>query len=273
VAQPEVKRLELKVIEAEPVNAQQRSTHTASEPPPTSLATRPEGSVSSIVSAGRRPSPVFVVEELELPDTADPRLVVLREPSSAQARNFRLLRHRLLADSDPRVITVTSAQPGEGKSTCAANLALVLAEETFARVLLIEANLARPSVAEMFGYEPNDSFIGRLAQSRDIRPPYLVAGVRGSHLQIAALPSYVPRDCRLDRLLLGLAVSELRYFYDYIVIDAPSVFESADADVAEECADGAIITARAKKSRRSVLKRAVQQLGSSPVLGVVLLDA
>jgi Mrp family chromosome partitioning ATPase len=297
VAQPEVSRLELRVIEAEPISARQKAAQAspppaqASEPPQanqpaqpsepaqanqpaqTSLVPRPERSRGSITRSGWAPSPVFVLEEVELPSSLDPRLVVLREPNSVQARNYRLLRHRLLAHSDPRVIAVTSASPGEGKTTCAANLALVLAEETFARVLLIEANMARPSLADVFGYEPADSFVAKLVMARDIRPPYLVAGVRGSHLQLAALPSFVPRDRRLDRMLLGLAVSELRYFYDYIVIDGPSVFESADVDVAEECADGAIITARARKSRRGGLRRTVEQLGPAPLLGVVLLDA
>ncbi|HWZ91962.1 MAG TPA: hypothetical protein VNW92_24025, partial [Polyangiaceae bacterium] len=164
------------------------------------------------------------------------------------------------------------AWPGEGKTTCAANLALSLADETFARVLLIEANVRRPGLAEAFGFRPADSFINKLLLARDARPPYMVARIRGTRLHVAALRLDAARDARLDRLLLGLAISDLRSSYDYIIIDAASLFESADADVAGECADGVIITARAAKSRRAELRNAIDQLSPTPVLGVVLLD-
>jgi Mrp family chromosome partitioning ATPase len=177
-----------------------------------------------------------------------------------------------MARSDPRVIAVTSALPGEGKTTCAANLALVLADQTFARVLLLEANVRRPALAQTFGFDPADSFIDQLVQDRDSPPPYLVARIRGTRLHVAALRARTPRGLLLDRPRLGMALSELRYCYDYIVIDAASVFESADADVVGECADGVLIAARAKKSRRAPLRRAIDQLSPAPMLGVVLLD-
>jgi Mrp family chromosome partitioning ATPase len=261
----------LKVIEAEPVLAQVHPVDNPAPPSPTALAVRPHKR-ESVVTAKLWSTPVVVLEEVEPPASLDARLVVLREPSSAQARSYRLLHHRLIAHSDPRVITVTSAWPGEGKTTCAANLALSLADETFARVLLIEANVRRPGLAQAFGFRPADSFMNKLLQVRDARPPYLVARVRGTRLHVAALRLDAPRDARLDRLLLGLAISDLRSSYDYIIIDAASLFESADADVAGECADGVIITARAAKSRRAELRNAVDQLSPTPVLGVVLLD-
>jgi Mrp family chromosome partitioning ATPase len=264
----EISRLELKVIEAEPIPL--RPANRALEPVQASLV--PAAQHEQIVRTNQRSSPIVILEEVELPRPLDPRLVVLLDPSSAQARSYRLLQHRLIATSDPRVIAVTSAQPGEGKTTCAANLALTLAEETFARVLLIDANTRRPGLAQAFGFTPADSFINRLLQERDAKPPYFVARVRGSRLHVAALQVDAARDTSLDRLLLGLAISELRNFYQYIVLDGASVFDSADADIAGECADGVLITARARKSRRSDLRRAIAQLNPTPVLGVVLLD-
>ena len=218
-------------------------------------------------------SKVFVLDEVDLPARPDPRLVMLREPESARARSFRLLKHRLLARSDPRVITVTSAEPGEGKTTTAVNLALALAEETMARVLLVEANLERPALASLFGFEPRESFVWRMAESRDATPPYSVAALLGTRLQVAALPSHLTSDTRLDRMLLAVALQELREVFDYVVVDAASVLESADADVASECADGVIVTVRAAKSRKSALSGAIRQLAPARVLGTVLLDA
>jgi Mrp family chromosome partitioning ATPase len=269
VAQPEVRKLELRVIGGAAAAAPAQS-----EPDPPSqmtLAIRPDARIS-IVAPNERSFPAAVIEEVTLPSELDPRLVFLSEPDSAQARNYRLLRHRLLAGADPRVIAVTSALPGEGKTTCAANLALALADQTFARVLLIDANVRRPALARTFGFEPEDSFIDQLVRGQDVRPPYSVARILGTRLHVAALRSDTPRELHLDRLRLDLALSEVRDCYHYIVIDAASVSESADADIVGECADGMLVAARAKKSHRRALCRAIDQLSPAPMLGIVLLD-
>jgi Mrp family chromosome partitioning ATPase len=239
--------------------------------PPTGLALRAEPASSAVI-ARSWPSPIHVHEEVELPPAPDPRLVVLSQPNSVQAGAYRLLHHRLLARGDPRVIAVTSAWPREGKTTCAANLALALSGESLARVLLIEANVQRPGLAALFGFVPTESFIGRLVQHLDAAPPYAVAAILGTRLQVAALRSDVAQNLRLDRLLLGTAIRELRRAYDYIIIDAASALESPDANVAAECADGVIVTARAAKSRKGSLRRAIAHLSPATVLGAVLLE-
>jgi Mrp family chromosome partitioning ATPase len=217
-------------------------------------------------------SPVAIVEEVALPAALDVRLVALRAPGSAQARSYRLLRHRLSAQGDPRVIAVTSAGPGEGKTTCAANLALVLSEAPLSRVLLVEASLPRPAFADLFGFEPADSFMIQLLRSEDPSPPYAVASVGGIGLQLAALNPGAVRGKRLDRALLAATIAGLRGTYDYIVIDAASVLESADANSVSQCSDGVVVVARAGKSRRGSLKRAVDQLQPANVIGTVLID-
>ena len=91
---------------------------------------------------------------VRLPYVLDDRLVMLRESQSARARSYRLLRHRLLSASDPRIVAVTSARAGDGKTTCALNLALAIAEDVMTRVLLLEANLQRPCLGRLLGFEP-----------------------------------------------------------------------------------------------------------------------
>jgi len=226
----------------------------------------------AIVPVNEIRSASYVLEEVELPVDVDPRLVMLWDHASAQARAFRLLRHRLLSQGDPRVLVVTSAEAGEGKTTCAANLALALADETMSRVLLVEGNLRRPALADLFGFEPADSFVRRLVDQRDASPPYAVAGVRGTRLHVAALPMTRPREARFDRLLLGVTLQELRSAYDYVVIDAAAVLESADVNVAGECADGVILVARAEMSHKSALEQAKLALHPARLAGVVVLD-
>jgi len=240
-------------------------------PSTTSLAVRPVPATTAVVARDWS-SPAVVLEGVDLPDTLDPRLAVLRDPTSAQARSYRLLQHRLLGRFRPHVIAVTSAKPKEGKTTCAANLALALSEETFSRVLLVEANIPRPGIGQLFGFEPKDSFMDRLVQRLDPAPPYYVAGICGSRLQVAALRTTTAPDLRLDRVLLHATIRMLRSSYDYIVIDAPSVLESADVDVIGACADGFVVTARAGKSHKSSLRRAIDQLSPAKAFGVVLID-
>lgn len=217
-------------------------------------------------------SPVTVVEEVELTAQLDPRLVALHAPTSAQAQAYRVLEHRLYAKTNPRVIAVTSAEPGAGKTTCAANLALVLAEAPLARVLLIDANLQRPGVADLFGYEPAENLMTKLLQRDDAAPPYAVACVSQSTLQLAALSQDAARGRRLDRALFAEALRGLRSAYDYVIIDAGSALESADVNSVSECADGLVMVARAGKSRRGSIRRAIERLQPARVLGTVLLD-
>lgn len=226
----------------------------------------------NVAVALRNPKPTIALEHAELAEPLDPRLVMLREPESSQARNYRSLRHRLMSAPGVRVIAVTSARPGEGKTTCAANLALALAEDTMTRVLLVDANLPRPALGRLFGFTPAESLVEQIARFLDLYPPYPVASIGGTRVHVAALPERTPQ-CRLERSLLLPALSELRRAYDYIVIDAAAVLESADADIVGECADAAILVARNGVSRKADLRRAVRQLEPALVLGTVLVDA
>jgi Mrp family chromosome partitioning ATPase len=217
-------------------------------------------------------SPVCIVEEVELQRELDPRLVLLRTPGSAQARSYRLLQHRVLASNAPRIVAVTSAEPGEGKTTCAANLALAFAEGSLSRVLLVDANLARPGVADLFGFAPSSSFMTKLLRNEDSAPPHLVASVGGSSLQLAALESSVAHGRRLDRMLLAEVLRSLRTAYDYVVIDTASVLESADVNSVCQCSDAVVIAARAGKTRKARLRRAIEQLQPANVVGTALID-
>jgi Mrp family chromosome partitioning ATPase len=217
-------------------------------------------------NGGRRR--LVITEQTELL-AIDPRRIPLRWPTSPQARSYRLLRHRLSASSDPRVVAVTSAGPAEGKTTCALNLALAMAEEAMVRVLLVEANPLRPSFAEVFDLKSPSSLNAWTLDAMSGTWPISVVNVAATRLDIAA-------SCfgsqGLDRLLFGVAIGDLRDAYDYVVLDTPSVLESGDANVAAACADGVIVTALATQSRRAALRRCIDQLSPATILGVVLLD-
>jgi Mrp family chromosome partitioning ATPase len=224
----------------------------------------------AIVTQGE-PVPLIHVEQLPMPERVDPRVVLMCEPTSETARSYRLLRHRLYGMGDPRCIAVSSARAGEGKTTCAVNLALALSEDMMAQVLLLEANLRHPVIGSLFGFEPRDTLLGSIARAGGAAPPYPIVAIGGTRLHVAALASDAVPGARLDRSLFTAALADLREAYDYVVIDTGPVLESGDADIVGECTSGVVLTARTNRSRRQDLRRAIDQLRPTPVLGTVLL--
>jgi Mrp family chromosome partitioning ATPase len=212
------------------------------------------------------PEPVIDLSRSELEAPFDPRLVLLVEPESARANAFRLLRHRLLGDGDPRVVAVTSARAAEGKTTCAANLALAIAEEASKTVLLLDANPLNPALAELLQIQDAKLVLERAANRE--YPVYAPA----QRLRVALLFAGREPGTSLDRAKLGSALADFRDSYDYVVIDAASALESVTVNVLAELADGVIVAARARVSERRSLRRALEELVPARVLGAVLLD-
>jgi len=235
------------------------------------------------VSAEPAEQPRARVSHHKLPPELDERLILLRDPDSERAASFRVLRHRLTLNGDPRVIAVTSAERHEGKTTCAANLALALSECGRARVLLVEANLRAPSLAGLFGFLPPEFFSEQVARRRD-RPadPWSVVEVVAPSLHVLAVrpprkeEGEAPAQGRplVDAPAFGLSMGLLRRCsYDYVVVDTPPVLGSADVNLVEDHVDGVLFVTRARISSARALERAVEQLAPVKILGVTLLDA
>jgi Mrp family chromosome partitioning ATPase len=76
----------------------------------------------------------------------------------------------------------------------------------------------------------------------------------------------------LDRVTFAASIQRFRKAFDYIVIDGPSVLESADVNLIQDTADGIIMAARSRHSDARALKRAMDQVSPAPVLGVALVE-
>jgi Mrp family chromosome partitioning ATPase len=200
----------------------------------------------------------------------DPRLVLLAEPDSVRARSFRLLAHRLRHGGDPRVVLVTSARPGEGKTTTAVNLALALAEDGAERVLLLEANARTPCLAELFGIDRPIGLPRQMARRETALLPWTAWEVAETGLSV--LPADPEDALAPSRATFRTATRDLRAAYDYVVVDAPSTLDSADAMALVSSVDAIVLAARARKTRARELERARHQLTPAQLLGVVLLD-
>ena len=206
----------------------------------------------------------------------DPRLVVALDPDSPQAAAYRVLGHRLVSAEGVRTILVSSADDGDGKSTCAVNLAFALSECGRASVLLVEANLRRPSIAAMLGMVPPICFSEQIVAHRDqLTTPWTVAETPTPWLHVMAInPLSFKKPEVIDGPALEMGIERLKCVqYDYIIVDTPSVLSCADVNMMQDCADGVLLVARARESKGRPLKRAVERLFPGRILGVAMIDS
>jgi Mrp family chromosome partitioning ATPase len=223
-------------------------------------------------AAPARKTEVWVATH-KAPEDPDPRLILVREPDSARAASFRVLRHRLQERGDPRVIAVTSAGPREGKTTCAANLALALGECGRARVLLVEANLRTPSLAPLLGFMPPQCFTVQMQRHKE-KPldGWSVVEVFSEYLHVLAVQPIDRERPLLDGPAFAIAMEMLSQAgYDYIVVDTPPVLGAADVNLIEQSTDGVLFTSRARRTTQRALRAAIDQLAPAKLLGVTLI--
>jgi len=224
---------------------------------------------------GELERPKVWVATHKAPPDPDPRLILVREPDSARAASFRVMRHRLADRGDPRVIAVSSASARDGKTTCAANLALALSEFGRAKVLLLEANFRAPQIAVLFGFLPPECFSVQLQRHRE-RPldPWSVVEAFSRALHVLAVKPGETNRPLLDAPAFAIAIEMLRRVgYDYIIIDTPPVLGSADVNLIEDYVDAVVLAARSGRTFGQQLRAAVDQLSPRKLFGVCLVDA
>lgn len=192
---------------------------------------------------------------------------------SQTAEAYRQIRTNLQflgADNSARTIVITSSLPGEGKTTVAVNLSVVLAQSG-ARVALIEADLRRPRVTRYLGMISGAGLSNVLAGSAhydEVIQPY----ADGNLSVLAAGPMPPNPSEMLGWPQMRDLLVELRDENDYIIIDAPPLLPVTDAAVLTVAADGAIVVARHGVTTRAQLQQATGNLRriDANLLGVVL---
>jgi Mrp family chromosome partitioning ATPase len=242
------------------------------EPSARALALR----TRDVAQHAREESLVRVVPVWAVPP--EPRtLLMLGDVPPAGPAALRVLRHRLEALRAQGLWTfaVTSARAGEGKSTLATRLALVLGEAQRARVLLVEASMLRPALARMLGFKVPEGLAFSTQLARRMRggiDPWEVLALGPSlHLLVE---SEAEAGCpeTLHSPQFRTAIERLSHAYDWVVVDSPSVLGSGDANVVEAAVDGVILAARSGVSRGADVRAALEQLGHDKSVGVVLWD-
>jgi len=217
--------------------------------------------------AGDRP--VLAVVPIDPPP--DLRPVSLSQPHDLAVEEYRALRTNvqfLGFDRDLKALMVTSSIAGEGKSTTAANLAVMLAQAGNS-VVLVDADLRKPRIREMFGLVEGrgltDNLLGTPLSETIV--PF------DEHLHLVRAGAVPPNPSEmLSGRRMKAIVTELRAKFEYVLFDTPPVLPVTDAIAVSRHVDGVLVVVQSGRATGQALQEALADLDrvAAPVLGVVL---
>jgi len=201
-------------------------------------------------------------------------LVTQVRPQSQMAESYRALRTSLLLSNlgaPPKVIMMTSALPQEGKTTTSINCAVVLAQKGV-RVLLIDADLRRPSIHKTLGMAPHSGLSNVLTGSTTIEKAITHTSILPNlDVLTAGTPPPNPAELLASTNMRDL-LEQLREQYDHIVIDTPPSLSVTDAVVLSPRADAVVLVIRSGQTTKQALRRSRDILTqvNAKVVGVLL---
>ncbi len=207
------------------------------------------------------------------PDSAKRPLIVHEAPRDPRSEAFRRVRTSLqFVNFDGRapVYVITSANPGEGKSTTSANLALALAEDG-SSVVLIDADMRKPRTAEIFGIEGGAGLSAVLAGAAPLSA--LLQPWGAGRLFVLPAGAQPPNPAELvGSPAMEETLETLRQAFDYVIVDCPPVLPVTDAAVLARFATGAIVVAASGSTRKPQLVDAAKALAAADarLLGIIL---
>jgi protein-tyrosine kinase len=199
------------------------------------------------------------------------KTVIEAEISSQSREQYRRLAaslHHAQALNGTKVVMVTSALVGEGKTLTASNVALTLSQSYQKQVLLVDADLRRPSLQAVFGIRTGSGLAEGLTAEHETAVPVHQISSRLGILQ-AGRPTSDPIAALTSERMQRL-INEARKTFDWIIVDTPPIALLTDANLVSAMMDGAIIVVKAGHTPYQLVERAVAAIGRDRTLGVVL---
>lgn len=187
----------------------------------------------------------------------DPSVVAFHAPRSAESEVYRVARTSLMIAnrrSAIQTMMMTSAQPGDGKSTTISNLAVSFAR-TGKRVLLIDADMRRPVASKLFGLGEHAGLADFLLEEASLEQAIVNSEVDGLDIMPNGLPTSVPAEL-LESHRLAKLLQQARQEYDLVLIDAPPLLAVADPAIIAPLVDSVILTVRITKNGRRPVEHA-----------------
>lgn len=227
---------------------------------------------AEITSAAERASPLSETRTLECAPDPSSRLVCMSDKGSPAAEAFRLLGVRLRHIREERRIRkvlITSTVPQEGKSFSAGNLACILASGTKQKTLLLEGDLRRPTLSQMFGAVGKPGLCEYILDGGNLSDH--IYSVKGLNLWLlpAGSKQCNPLDVIQSNTLPDL-MKQLSTLFDWIIIDSPPILPLADTSAWAQMADGVLLVARQGVTGKKRLQRGLDAVDPHSLIGVLL---
>jgi capsular exopolysaccharide synthesis family protein len=198
------------------------------------------------------------------------KLVSSRTTNAASVEQYRRLATALFSlqrERPLKVLMVTSAAPREGKTLTSANLALTLSELYSQRVLLIDGDLRRPSIHEVFGIANTAGLSdGLVAHDKRLQLVQVTS-------QLSVLPGGHPDANSMAGLIserMRAVLKEAAERFDWVILDSAPVGLISDARLMADLVDGVIVVIGAGTTPYHAIERAVEELGRERIVGTVM---
>ncbi|WEG73788.1 CpsD/CapB family tyrosine-protein kinase [Vagococcus intermedius] len=200
-------------------------------------------------------------------------LITLKNKNSPVSEQYRTIRTNIqfaMAESSLKTIVVTSSGPSEGKSTTSANLAVVFANSGL-RVLLVDADLRKPTVAKTFNLK-NERGLSNLLGMHEIAVTDVAQQTLVENLMV--LPSG-PKPSNPSEMLsspkMNHVISQMEQYFDLVIFDMPPVVAVTDAQIMSAKVDGTILVVREGISNKNALLKAkhLLEMVDANILGAV----
>jgi capsular exopolysaccharide synthesis family protein len=205
-----------------------------------------------------------------VPDAAKNRILCLTDTDSAAAEAFRLLGVRLRHLRRERTlarILITSTIPQEGKSTVAANLACTLS--TRQKTLLLEGDIRRPSLSQVFGLNGKPGLSNCLRGEAEVEK--CIYHLEGPGFWILPAGNYSGNPLELlQSNRLSALMDQLAGWFHWMIIDSPPVLPLADASVWARLSDGILLVTRRGTTEKRQLQRGIEALEPQKLIGALL---
>ena len=204
-------------------------------------------------------------------------LVSWEEKRSLLSESFQEILASLIYSDATRVLLITSALPGEGKTTIASNLSIGLAQ-IGKRVLLVDGDLRRPRLHEIFNLPNTWGLSNALTEKNSLQDLPVSAIVKKTAIPGLSLLPSGPATEQLANLLYSPRMQDLmthfRQEFDYIILDAPPALQFADSRILARYADAVAVVARANRTHPDTVREALERFRAVgvPILGTILND-
>ena len=200
-------------------------------------------------------------------------LIVLNDPSSAEAENFRMLRTRIfhpVKGKSTRCILVTSTIPEEGKSFVSANLAAAIALGMEKHVLLIDADLRRPTQSGIFCLDNSRGLVNHLRDGEDLSQLIQKTQLEKLSVITSGKSPLNPSEIVDSKKMSSMIEETLNRYHDrVIIIDSPPIQSAAETTVLSKYVDGVVLVIRWGQANKEQIRKAAELIGSEKILGIV----